>query len=135
MEKRRSEKVEAMNQKNVSSSYRIAVILGIIGAFICIGESYETENNVLMILLAGGLGFFLIGGIPYGLKPVSVVTNFLECFLFMPIVGWLVYYLIKFSAAACIGLVLLRKRRDLQRKAFLCRKEGEIKSRLSKRSE
>ena len=53
MEKRRSEKVEAMNQKNVSSSYRIAVILGIIGAFICIGESYETENNVLMILLAG----------------------------------------------------------------------------------
>lgn len=103
MEKRRSEKVEAMNQKNVSSSYRIAVILGIIGAFICIGESYETENNVLMILLAGGLVFFLIGGIPYGLKPVSVVTNFLECFLFLPIVGWLVYYLIKFSAAACIG--------------------------------
>lgn len=66
--------------------------------------------------------FFLVGGVPYGWVMVSRITKYIEWFLLLPIIGWLVYYALKLMAAAYIGwfffirdIIRNRKQRKMQK--------------------
>ena len=45
----------------------------------------------------------LFGGIPYGWNLVSKVTRYFEWILFLPIMGWLIYFGVKLMASMCCG--------------------------------
>lgn len=48
---------------------------------------------------------FLLAGIPYGWKVLNRITP--AMFLWLPLVGWLIYFLIKLIVAYVIGMVAL----------------------------
>lgn len=45
----------------------------------------------------------VFGGIPYGWNLVSKVTRYFEWILFLPIMGWLIYFGVKLMASMCCG--------------------------------
>lgn len=74
---------------------RNAIIMVI--AFI-IGFSYGNNQGIGMALLWG----YFCAGIPWGWSILTKITP--NMFLFLSWVGWLVYFLIKFTIAALIGM-------------------------------
>ena len=58
----------------------------------------------LLGLVVTTLMFFIAGGgVVYGWEVLSPVFDFFEFILFLPIVGWVIYFIIKFLLALCIG--------------------------------
>ncbi|MGY0426354.1 MAG: hypothetical protein ACWIPI_05925, partial [Polaribacter sp.] len=49
-------------------------------------------------------GFYLGGALIAGWKIVTYITP--TIFLFLPLVGWLVYFIVKFSLSIAVGLVM-----------------------------
>ena len=108
-----------------STLYRVSVIAGILLAiFYAIAGLAECRSagDAVGIILGMPIMFFLVGGVPYGWVMVSRITKYIEWFLLLPIIGWLVYYALKLMAAAYIGwfffirdIIRNRKQRKMQK--------------------
>ena len=114
-----------------SALYRMSVIAGILLAvFYAVASLAECRSagDAVGIILGMPIMFFLVGGVPYGWVMVSRITKYIEWFLLLPIVGWLVYYALKLMAAAYIGWFFFirdiirnrKQRKTLQEKNTQC---------------
>ncbi len=72
----------------------ILLILGIVIALIA-------SQGVGTALLTG----YLIAGIPAGWSILTKITP--KVFLFLPIIGWVIYFLIKFVLSVAVGVIAL----------------------------
>lgn len=72
----------------------IGLVVGIVGAI--------SEGNLGYVLSGIAYGYML-GGIPNGWKVLNKIQP--NMFLFLPLIGWVIYFLIKFSLAYFVGLV------------------------------
>ena len=66
--------------------------------------------SVLLFFFGGsdqtnGLGHILLACLPFGWVALNKITP--NIFLFMPIIGWLIYFLLKFVLAMVVGMVAL----------------------------
>lgn len=84
-------------QKNIIKNVVLTIIFAVIG--FCIVHSYK--GHFLTCLLGAYIG----AGILWGWYALNKITP--NVFLFMPIVGWLIYFGIKFVLAFYVGLVAL----------------------------
>lgn len=58
------------------------------------------------LLLGGDMAMaFIIACVPYGWKVLNMLTP--AIFVWMPFVGWLIYIIVKFAAAAVVGVFAL----------------------------
>ncbi len=57
------------------------------------------------IFLIGNLYGVLLAGIPYGWALLNKLTS--GCFMWLPIIGWLIYFLVKLVLSYFIGLIAL----------------------------
>ena len=58
-------------------------------------------------LSQGGNIVFALGlaGVPWGWSALNRITP--NIFLIMPIIGWVIYFIIKFALSMCIGIFVL----------------------------
>ena len=75
-------------------------ILGTLTAF---SESGDGNASLVGMMIGTPMAFVLFGGIPYGWNLVSKVTRYFEWILFLPIMGWLIYFGVKLMASMCCG--------------------------------
>lgn len=82
-------------------------------------RSLLIKNTIIMVIafiigfsggIDGGLGTMLFGGllfagIPWGWSTLNRITP--NIFLFMPIIGWLIYFGFKFALAMMIGVLVM----------------------------
>lgn len=65
------------------------------------GHSYPLLYNIISFVIP----FYVFSGIVPGWKTLTRITP--NVFLFLPIIGWVLYFIIKFALSVCIGLVML----------------------------
>lgn len=63
-----------------------------------IGFSFNSDNNLFESLL---LGYFF-AGVPWGWSTLNKITP--NIFLFMPVIGWVIYFVVKFIISIMIGM-------------------------------
>ena len=76
----------------------IGVVVALIPFFIYSADDFDGET--FFAALMTGLIF---GCVPFGWCALTAITP--RLFLFLPVVGWLIYFFLKFTIAACIGIV------------------------------
>lgn len=87
------------NNKNILVKNSIITIVAfVIGLYIYSGMEEATLPFTL-------LGALFIAGIPWGWSFLNKITP--NVFLIMPVVGWLVYFGIKFTLALFIGIFIM----------------------------
>lgn len=70
----------------------LSAFLAIVGLVAGLGES----------VLLGIVGFLIYGGVPWGWAALNRITP--RIFLFLPIVGWVIYFFIKVALSVAIGV-------------------------------
>lgn len=65
------------------------------------GHSYPLVHNILSYIIFS----YIFSGIVPGWKTLTSITP--RIFLFLPIIGWVFYFIIKLCLSICIGLVML----------------------------
>ena len=65
--------------------------------------SWDGNASLVGMMIGTPMAFVLFGGIPYGWNLVSKVTRYFEWILFLPIMGWLIYFGVKLMASMCCG--------------------------------
>ncbi|MEA4808710.1 hypothetical protein SDC9_32306 [bioreactor metagenome] len=65
------------------------------------GLSFDLVYNVISY----GIPIYVFSGIVPGWKTLTNLTP--RVFLFLPIIGWVIYFIIKLCLSICIGLVML----------------------------
>jgi hypothetical protein len=71
------------------------------------------KNAIIMVILFifglsqdGNIVFALgLAGVPWGWSTLNRITP--NIFLIMPIIGWVIYFIIKFALSMCIGIFVL----------------------------
>ena len=63
----------------------------------------KADASLVGMMIGTPMAFLLFGGIPYGWNLVSKVTRYFEWILFLPIMGWLIYFGVKLMASMCCG--------------------------------
>lgn len=58
------------------------------------------EHNFLMAIAAG----YVWGGIPWGWQALNRITP--SVFLFLPLIGWVIYFIIKLILSCWVGIVV-----------------------------
>ena len=81
----------------------IAVVIAILGTLTAFSESGDGNASLVGMMIGTPMAFLLFGGIPYGWNLVSKVTRYFEWILFLPIMGWLIYFGVKLMASMCCG--------------------------------
>jgi hypothetical protein len=62
---------------------------------------FDNTDSVLMTIFI----FYTASGIVAGWKTLTTITP--QIFLFLPVLGWLLYFLVKLALAFFVGLVML----------------------------
>ena len=89
----------AGNQLSIrQSTLKRTVIIGVVLFIAGFLAYYWIEGNVLKALLGG----YLIAGVPNGWAALSKIQP--RIFLFLPIIGWVIYFIVKFVLACFVGL-------------------------------
>jgi len=65
------------------------------------GHSYPLLYNIISFVIP----FYVFSSIIPGWKTLTSITP--RVFLFLPIIGWLLYFLVKFILSVAVGLVML----------------------------
>ena len=73
------------------------IILGCCFYFMMLSDSPSKHFNLFELLVVA----IFMGGIPYGWNALSKLTS--NIFLFLPIIGWLIYFVIKATLSLFIG--------------------------------
>lgn len=81
------------NQESITKTLLLMAVLFIIG--FC--TSFSEHSSVIMGLLSG----YVLAGIPWGWNILNMITP--QMFLFMSVLGWIIYFCMKLSLAAFIG--------------------------------
>lgn len=90
--------IRVKNDKNILIKNMIITIIAFsIGVFI-----YGIEGSTLFLTIVGALFF---AGVPWGWSFLNKITP--NVFLFMPILGWIFYFIIKFTLAWIIGIFIM----------------------------
>lgn len=95
--------MDAEYEVRQSRKFKLACMIAVFGGIVCLSES-SCDGGVLEMIAAAVFGGLLIGGIPYGWGIVSRMTDWLRFFLFLPLVGWLIYFAGKLFASAVVGV-------------------------------
>ena len=69
------------------------------------GLLYTIIAIIPSTLLITVVFFVVAGGLVYGRKFLTPIFNFIGFFLYLPIVGWLIFHAIKLVISICIGWV------------------------------
>lgn len=85
------------NDKKVILRNSVLMIVFFIIGFIF----YNNTTHNIPTAIVGG---YLFAGIPWGWSFLSRLTP--NVFVFLPIIGWLIYFLVKFALALCIGIFI-----------------------------
>lgn len=78
--------------KKIKSEMAISILLSII-------------LMVVGIILIHNIGGVLLAGIPYGWSLLNKLTS--KFFLWLPVIGWLIYFIVKLVLSYFIGLIAL----------------------------
>ncbi len=70
---------------------------------ICIAISVAL--TVIGLIVSGNPLFFLLAGIPFGWAWLNKITP--NIFLWLPIIGWVIYFLVKLILAYIVGMIAL----------------------------
>lgn len=93
---------DAKYEARQTRKFWISCIAAVIGGLVVMSENGDT-SNVLELIGLYVIGGILIGGIPYGWGVVSKMTAWLQAILFLPLIGWVIYFVIKFFCAGVVG--------------------------------
>ena len=83
-------------------TYGMGILLGILFVNFANGERYLPLPVAIMLYL---IFSYIFSGIVPGWKTLTRITP--AVFLFLPIIGWVLYFIIKFVLSLCLGLVML----------------------------
>lgn len=133
---------ERLYSRAVSAGVIVAIIGLIFGvlSFVAMAVSMTQSEGIkglLYTILAGvpamvivAVAFFVFtGGLVYGWKFFTPLFDFVGWFLFLPIVGWLIFFAIKFVVSISIGWIFfayqvvirwIDKIRDKKEKSASC---------------
>lgn len=69
-------------------------------------HAYETFNdsNIFYTLFMSLIGGYILAGVPWGWSSLSRLTA--DIFLFMPLIGWVFYFFIKFIISCFVGIFI-----------------------------
>lgn len=85
------------NRFNLIKDIILSIAMMIIGGYMYF-TIYANDGFNLFVLL---FTILIFGGIPYGWSALNKITP--NIFLIMPIIGWLIYFILKLVLAFCIG--------------------------------
>lgn len=88
--------------KELLLTYGVGILLGVLFVNFANGERYlpPTAAIVLYVMFS-----YIFSGLIPGWKTLTRITP--AVFLFLPIIGWVLYFIIKFALSLCLGLVML----------------------------
>jgi len=66
---------------------------------------YFYESPVKVYVIFGVIFFYVFSGIVPGWKTLTYITP--NVFLFLPLIGWLLFFLVKFILAIAVGVIML----------------------------
>lgn len=93
-------------KSRVRNTHIIIMLMIIVGIVLSIKALFEGNGqNSFFILIACTIGGFLLAGFPAGWRTLDIVTSSL--FMFLPIVGWFIYFCVKSMLAFIFGIVML----------------------------
>ncbi len=88
--------------KEIFLTFGLGILLGVLFTrWTDAGHSYPLVHSVLSYVIFS----YIFSGIVPGWKTLTSITP--RVFLFLPIIGWLLYFMIKLCLSLCIGLVML----------------------------
>ncbi len=94
---------ERLAEKRASLKRTIGLGVLIWAAAIVIGIVAAIKNASPQAILIGVLYGYMLGGVPNGWAVLTKLQP--SMFLFLPMVGWVIYFVIKFVLAMVVGLV------------------------------
>lgn len=88
--------------KELLLTYGIGILLGVLlTRWMDTGHSYPLVHNIFSYVIFS----YIFSGLVPGWKTLMRITP--AVFLFLPIIGWVLYFIIKFALSLSLGLVML----------------------------
>lgn len=100
--KKRNENLKKTAFKNLTALIAAVVIGTIIGIWQYTQSSY---TGIASNIIAGWIIGLALAGIPVGWKALDKITP--NIFLILPVIGWVIYFLIKGALSMIVGVFLL----------------------------
>jgi hypothetical protein len=88
--------------KELLLTYGMGILLGVLFVNFANGERYLPLTTAIMLYV---IFSYIFSGIVPGWKTLTRITP--AIFLFLPIIGWVLYFIIKLALSLCLGLVML----------------------------
>ena len=120
-----AEKINNAERNQITKDIIISIVMIILGCcfyFLMLSDSPSKHFNLFELLVIG----IFMGGIPYGWNALSKLTS--NLFIFLPIIGWLIYFVIKVTLSLFIGWfffivkilkIILRMRHNPKMKSYI----------------
>ena len=89
-----------MSEKHL---FTIAVVFFVLNFLVYFMGMIANNNLSFTGLLSLVISSFLWAGVPYGWAKLNTLKEALNFILFLPILGWIIYFGIKVTASYCIG--------------------------------
>ncbi|KAA6322448.1 hypothetical protein EZS27_028009 [termite gut metagenome] len=88
--------------KELLLTYGVGILLGVLFArWTNAGHSYPIIYTIISYVIP----IYIFSGIIPGWKTLTRITP--AVFLFLPLIGWVLYFVIKFCLSICLGLIML----------------------------
>ncbi|KAA6329528.1 hypothetical protein EZS27_021672 [termite gut metagenome] len=88
--------------KELLLTYGVGILFGVLFAQ---WTNARLSFHLIYAIVSYGISIYIFSGIVPGWKTLTRITP--TIFLFMPIIGWVLYFIIKLALSLCIGLVML----------------------------
>lgn len=88
--------------KELVLTYGLGILLGVLFAR---WTNRGLSFHLMYAIVSYGISIYIFPGIVPGWKTLTRITP--AIFLFMPIIGWMLYFIIKLALSLCLGLVML----------------------------
>lgn len=90
--------IEEMKKNRMTLIMNSLLMIGVfVFSFLYIFEDYSLGSRLILA--------FFFSGFPWGWSALSMITS--NLFLFMPLIGWLIYFFIKFMLSVLIGIFIM----------------------------
>lgn len=88
--------------KELLLTYGVGILLGVLFTrWTEAGHSYPLTHTIMSYVIFS----YIFSGLVPGWKTLTRITP--AVFLFLPIIGWVFYFIIKLALSLCLGLVML----------------------------
>ena len=88
--------------KELVLTFGLGILFGVLFVNFANGERYLQVSAAIVLYV---IFSYIFSGIIPGWKTLTRITP--SVFLFLPIIGWVLYFIIKFALSLCLGLVML----------------------------